>query len=57
MKKAQLEKAKGKKITGGGFGRNDRYGKAATAMDTNPHEKKLAGVTAGLLQGWVKKKP
>jgi hypothetical protein len=56
MKKAQLEKLKGKKITGGGFGRNDRYGKAATAMDKNPHERKLSGVTAGLLQGLIRKK-
>jgi hypothetical protein len=31
MKKADLEKAKGKKIAGGGFGGgNERYGKAST---------------------------
>ena len=29
MKKAELEKLKGKKITGGGFGGADRFGKGA----------------------------
>ena len=29
MKKADLEKLKGKKITGGGFGAADRFGKGA----------------------------
>ena len=29
MKKTDLEKLKGKKITGGGFGTADRYGKGA----------------------------
>ncbi|HET6263605.1 MAG TPA: hypothetical protein VFD95_02025 [Usitatibacter sp.] len=56
MKKAMLEKLKGKRITGGGFGRKDRYGKGSSAGAEAPEEKRLAGVTAGLLQGWVKKK-
>ena len=30
MKKTDLEKLKGKKIAGGGFGASDRYGKGAT---------------------------
>ena len=30
MKKAELEKLKGKKITGGGFGSADRFGKGAS---------------------------
>jgi hypothetical protein len=30
MKKTDLEKLKGKKIAGGGFGAPDRYGKGAT---------------------------
>ena len=55
MKKAQLEKLKGKRITGGGFGRNDRYGKGSSSGAEAPEEKRLPGVTAGLLQGWVKK--
>jgi hypothetical protein len=29
MKKADLEKLKGKKIAGGGFGANDRFGRGA----------------------------
>jgi hypothetical protein len=29
MKKTDLEKLKGKKITGGGFGHGDRYGKGS----------------------------
>ena len=29
MKRQQLEKVKGKKITGGGFGGSDRYGKGS----------------------------
>jgi hypothetical protein len=29
MKKTDLEKLKGKKITGGGFGASDRYGKGS----------------------------
>jgi hypothetical protein len=29
MKKADLEKVKGKKIVGGGFGASDRYGKGS----------------------------
>jgi len=33
MKKADLEKAKGKKITGGGFGAGDRFGKGASAAN------------------------
>ena len=32
MKKAELEKVKGKKITGGGFGASDRYGKGAAQV-------------------------
>ena len=31
MKKAELEKVKGKKITGSGFGLSDRYGRDAHA--------------------------
>ena len=31
MKKADLEKQQGKKISGSGFGANDRFGKGATA--------------------------
>jgi hypothetical protein len=56
MKKAELEKLKGKKITGGGFGASERFGKGAAAKDPNAQAKRLPGVTAGLLQGWVKKK-
>lgn len=32
MKKVELEKLKGKKITGGGFGTADRFGKGAAAV-------------------------
>ena len=60
MKKPQLEKAKGKKITGGGYGASGgRYGRgsgdggqgqAKTGKDA------LSGVTAGLLGKWLKSK-
>src|SRR6185312_8193052 len=32
MKKAELEKLQGKKITGGGYGSADRFGKGAAAV-------------------------
>lgn len=53
-KKAQLEKHKGKKITGGGFGRSDRFGKGSAQPAGDPDKKKLSGATAGLLKNWIK---
>lgn len=51
MKKAELEKHKGKKITGRGYGRPDRFGKDSS----EPREKApLSGTAAGLLKGWLK---
>jgi hypothetical protein len=53
MKKAELEKHKGKKITGGGYGRKDRFGRDSSV----PREKTpLSGATAGLLKGFLKTK-
>lgn len=41
MKKADLEKQKGKKIAGGGFGASDRYGKgSAVALDRREQREK-----------------
>jgi hypothetical protein len=55
MKKADLEKHKGKKITGGGFGSRDRYGKGSNTGSAKPGPK-LSGATAGLLKGFLEKK-
>jgi hypothetical protein len=55
MKKADLEKHKGKKITGGGFGSKDRYGKGSNTGSGKP-EPRLSGATAGLLKGFLEKK-
>jgi hypothetical protein len=53
MKKADLEKMQGKKITGSGFGSNDRYGKGATApMDKR--EQRERDREAGLVPFAVK---
>ena len=53
MKKAELEKHKGKKLVGGGYGRKDRFGRDSST----PKEKaQLSGATAGLLKGFLKTK-
>ncbi len=58
MKKTDLEKHKGKKITGGGYaGGTDRYGKGSH-REGDPQDKPagLSPATAGLLKGFLKKK-
>jgi hypothetical protein len=48
MKKADLEMLKGKKITGGGFGSNDRFGKGA-ADPGDKREQRERDREAGLI--------
>ena len=56
MKKTQLEKMKGKKITGGGYGgAKDRYGRGAAGQGKAP-DPKLSPVANGLLSKWLKTK-
>jgi hypothetical protein len=55
MKKADLEKHKGKKISGHGFGSSDRFGKGSNSAERKK-EPKLSGATAGLLKGFLEKK-
>jgi hypothetical protein len=56
MKKSQLEKMKGKKITGGGYGgATDRYGRGAAGQG-KARDPKLSPVATGLLSKWLKTK-
>ena len=48
MKKTDLEKLKGKKIVGGGFGHSDRYGKDAHAA-VDKREQRERDREAGLV--------
>jgi hypothetical protein len=48
MKKTDLEKLKGKKITGGGFGSADRYGKGS-AEPNDKREQRERDREAGLI--------
>jgi hypothetical protein len=53
MKKADLEKMQGKKLAGGGFGSNERFGKdSAAPMDKR--EQRLRDREAGLVPFAVK---
>lgn len=57
MKKTDLEKHKGKKIVGAGYGgTSDRYGKGSNPPADPQAKKDLSPATAGLLKGWLKKK-
>jgi len=57
MKKTDLEKRKGKKIVGAGYGGGkDRYGKGSSAPADPQGSKDLSPATAGLLKGWLKAK-
>ncbi|HET7729476.1 MAG TPA: hypothetical protein VFK48_05540 [Usitatibacter sp.] len=51
MKKAQLEKLKGKKISGGGYGTNDRFGKGSAAGKPQPGGKKPVPLAVRLVKG------
>lgn len=53
MKKAELEKVKGKKITGGGYGASDRFGRGAGAA-ADRREQRERDREAGLVPFAVK---
>jgi hypothetical protein len=56
MKKTQLEKMKGKKITGSGYGgATDRYGRGAAGQG-KARDPKLSPVANGLLAKFLEKK-